>query len=246
MLASADPPILAAIAQYEQALAATPQLSSAVLAAVDANATLASAPPPEEPVVVATAPELSAALASSVNPAATFGYALGLGFEALAPSPAVALQAETSFLSALSSQLENNAGICVDNYTGPAAGLGSVLNDVFCNITGTVPAGAIGNTGIVSNLSQPQSQASASSQSISASGSMLLHLLSDFTSALVFLTRLIKLVTQSETAGVWACTLDVLYLIADCRLSEAVNLLHKARGLQCPHNIALHVCHCVN
>ena len=159
-IASANPPLLAAIAAYNQAAASAPQLSAAEIAQVDAAAAVATAPPPEEPVVVASGPDLSAALAASSNPAATFGSALGLGIEALAPSPAVAMQAENAFLAALSTQLQNNAGVCVDNYTAPAghASVGSVLNDVFCNITGTIPAGAVGNTGIVSNLSQPQSQ----------------------------------------------------------------------------------------
>ena len=165
-IAAANPPFTAAVAEYDQILAAEPVLSTAELknmAAAVANAL----PPAQQPVVVST-PELSAALATSSDPAATFGFAMELGIDALAPSPAAAIQAKNAFLSALSASLQNNAGECVDNYTDtPGTGtVGSSLNNMFCDITGIIPAGAISNTGIVSNLSQPQSQVSTSAWSV--------------------------------------------------------------------------------
>ncbi|KAL3142623.1 hypothetical protein ABBQ38_002935 [Trebouxia sp. C0009 RCD-2024] len=114
---------------------------------------------PEEAPAVASAPEVAAALATSSNPTATLGYELGRAIDArYGQGTAAGFQAHDRILGPFSAALQQNGGQCMANGTQlPAGSIGDFLNAAFCNLTGTVAAGAIGNTGVVSNLSQPQS-----------------------------------------------------------------------------------------
>ena len=144
--------------------AVLPGLSAPELAALQA----AVEPAPEEAPAVASAPEVAAALATSVNPTATLGYELGHAIDAMyGQGTAAAFQAHDRFLGPFSVALQQNSGQCMANGTQLRAGsIGDFMNTAFCNLTGTVAVGAIGNTGVVSNLSEPQSMVRLSSSGL--------------------------------------------------------------------------------